>query len=77
MRYARESHGWDECRNKDAGGTPASQGGILYTIDREHGAQESGNRPYASLNNHSPLEGESAGSARSRTGGGGRNGGSG
>ena len=42
---------------------PRSRVGIVYTLDREHGlrrARESGKAPYASLKNHSPLEGESA-----------------
>ena len=44
-------------------GRPRSRGGIVHTLNREHGlhrAQESGKEPCASLKNHSPLEGESA-----------------
>ncbi len=36
---------------------------VVYTLDREHGlhpAKESGKKPCAGLEDHSPLEGESA-----------------
>ena len=56
-------------------GRPRSQEAFIHTKNREHGlhhAGESGKTPYASLEYHSPLEGESAdqGVARSRAGGG-------
>ena len=38
-------------------------GDVVYTLDREHGlhpAKESGKKPCAGLEDHSPLEGESA-----------------
>ena len=44
-------------------GRPRSQEAIIHTINREHGlhpAKESSKESYASLKNHSPLEGESA-----------------
>ncbi len=47
---------------------PRSRGGIVHTLNREHGlhrARESGKAPYASLKYHSPLEGESARQGRS------------
>ena len=37
-------------------------GDVVYTLDREHGlhpAKESGKKPCAGLEDHSPLEGES------------------
>ena len=44
-------------------GRPRSQEAFIHTKNREHGlhhAGESGKTPYASLEYHSPLEGESA-----------------
>ena len=44
-------------------GRPRSRVGILFTTNRNHGlhpAQESGKAPRSALDNHSPLEGESA-----------------
>ena len=44
-------------------GRPRSRGGIIHTLDREHGlhhAKESGKKLGSALKNHSPLEGESA-----------------
>ena len=41
---------------------------VVYTLDREHGlhpAKESGKKPCAGLEDHSPLEGESARPGRS------------
>ncbi len=49
-------------------GRPRSRVGMVHTLNREHGlhrAQEWGNRPFASLKNHSPLEGESERQGRS------------
>ena len=43
-------------------GRPRSQEAFIHTKNREHGllhAGESGKTPYASLEYHSPLEGES------------------
>ena len=49
-------------------GRPRSRGGIIHTRNREHRlhrAREPGKAPYASLKNHSPLEGKSARPGRS------------
>ena len=49
-------------------GRPRSQEAFIHTKNREHGlhhAGESGETPYASLEYHSPLEGESARPGRS------------
>ena len=43
-------------------GRPRSRGGIIHTVNREHGlhpAQASGKAPGSALKYHSPLEGES------------------
>ena len=55
------------CRANVRAGRPRSRVGIIHPTNREHDlhhAQEQGKGPFASLKNHSPLEGESQSPSR-------------